>query len=260
MLELEARLERRLGHLELLGSRLCRREAVLELVTRLGEPLCERMIGMPVHPAEELGGRGDRADLGDGLRLPPVPFRRQAGENVAHGGRGDQRPDEMATAALVLSRRALPVLVGADGDVLRPVVRRELARAQRHDRGRHRDDRRQQLPRERPHSRLAESADDDRGAEHRADRPWALHRQPRRRELRLDLRQQQERLGQPGRPAQERALDPRRLETLPRRRDLDPPVLVPDRARPGVRPVHEHAVGQGHAAEPDLLLRHRAEE
>jgi hypothetical protein len=47
MLELEARLERRLGHLELLGSRLRRREAVLELVSRLREGPRERMLGMP---------------------------------------------------------------------------------------------------------------------------------------------------------------------------------------------------------------------
>src|SRR5579884_3796690 len=44
MLELEARRERGLGHLELLGARLCGREAVLELVSRLRQRLRERVI------------------------------------------------------------------------------------------------------------------------------------------------------------------------------------------------------------------------
>src|SRR5690349_2800146 len=43
MLELEARLERGLGHLELRSARLGRREAVLELVPRLRESPRERV-------------------------------------------------------------------------------------------------------------------------------------------------------------------------------------------------------------------------
>jgi hypothetical protein len=59
--------------------------------------------------------------------------------------------------------------------------------------------------------------------------------------------------------AEQRALDPRRHQALACRRNLDPPVLVPDRARPGMRPMHQHAVRESHAAEPNLLRGHRAE-
>src|SRR5262252_3828544 len=114
MLELEARLERRLGHLELFGARLRRREAVLKLVSRLPQRPRQRILGVPRHPAEELGGRCDGTDLGGCLRLAPVPLRREPGENVAGRGRDEERPDEMPAAALVLARGALPVLVAAD--------------------------------------------------------------------------------------------------------------------------------------------------
>src|SRR5439155_4277509 len=89
MLELEARRQRRLGHLELLGARLGGREAVLELVSRLRERLRERVRGVPRHPAEELGRDGDRAELRDRLCPPPPMLRLQAGEHVADCRRGD---------------------------------------------------------------------------------------------------------------------------------------------------------------------------
>ena len=257
MLELEARLERRLGHLELLGARLRRRVAVLELVSRLRQCPRERMLRVPRHPAEELGCRTDRTDLRNCLRMLSVPLRREPGEDVADRRRNEERAHEMPAAALVLLGRALPVLVATDRDVLRAVVRGELARAQRHHCGRDGDERRQQLPRDRPQLRLAQHADEYRRAEHRAERARVLHRQLRGRKLGLDLRQQQKRLGEPGGAAEQRALDPRRLQALARRCDLDAPVLVPDRARPRMRAVHEHAVRESHAAEPDFLLGHR---
>src|SRR3954453_6410124 len=142
MLELEARLERRLGHLELLGAGLRGREAVLELMSRLRQRPREKILGVPRHPAEELGCRRNRADLRSRLRALPVLLRREPGEDVGDRGRGDKRADEMPTTALVLLRRALPVLVAADRDVLRTVIGRELARTQRHKRRRERDDRR----------------------------------------------------------------------------------------------------------------------
>src|SRR5579884_1763661 len=129
MLELEARLEGRLGHLELLGARLRRREAVLELVARLCQSLRERMRGVARHPAEELGGRRDRTDLGRRLRLTAHPLRRQPGQDVADGRRRDERTDEMPPAAFVLARGALPMLVASDRDVLGAVVRSEIAGA-----------------------------------------------------------------------------------------------------------------------------------
>ena len=68
-----------------------------------------------------------------------------------------------------------------------------------------------------------------------------------------------ERLGEPGRTAQHRVLDARGAETPALGHDLEPPVRVPDRTGPGVRAVHEHAVAERHAAEPDLLLAHERE-
>src|SRR5207302_10574603 len=93
MLELEARLERRLGHLELLGARLRRRKAVLKLVSRLPERPRERIVRVPRHPAEELRRRGDRTELSGRLCLAPVPLRRKPGEDVAGRGRDEKRPD-----------------------------------------------------------------------------------------------------------------------------------------------------------------------
>src|SRR6476646_2600492 len=89
MLELEARGQRGLGHLELRRRRLGGREPVLELVTRLRERLSERVRRVPRHPAEELGGGGDRAELRDRLRLAPPVLGRQSSEGVADR-RGDQ--------------------------------------------------------------------------------------------------------------------------------------------------------------------------
>src|SRR5205085_5116141 len=86
MLELEARSERRLGNLELLGAGLGGREAVLELVSRLRQCLREQVVRVSRHPAEELGGGRDRADLGSRLRGAPVPLGSEAGEDVADRG------------------------------------------------------------------------------------------------------------------------------------------------------------------------------
>src|SRR5579884_2818850 len=258
MLELEARGQRRLGDLELLGARLRGREAVLELVARLGQRTRERMRRMPRHPAEELGRRGERAELGDDLRVTPQRLRRETGQAAPERRGGDERPYQVTAAALVLPLRAAPVLVASDRDVLRPVVRGELTRAEREDGRRHRGDRSEDLPRQRAQPRLAQPAHDDGGAEQRGQGARFLQRQLSRGELRLHLGQQRERLGQPSRPAQERARNPCGPEPLPGRGDLDPAVLAPDCARPGMRAVHEHAVRQRHAAQPDLLLRHRA--
>jgi hypothetical protein len=83
------------------------------------------------------------------LRLAAIPLRRQPGEDVADGGRGDEGPDEVPAAPLVLAGRALAVLVRADRDVLGAVIGRELAPAQREHRGRDRSHGRQELPRDR---------------------------------------------------------------------------------------------------------------
>src|SRR3954468_14988556 len=125
---------------------------------------------MSRHPAEELGRRGDRTDLGSRLRGAPMPLGSEAGEDVPDRGRRDERPDEMSAAALVLARRTLPVLVAADRDVLRAVVRGELAATQRKHRRRDRGDSGQQLPCDRPYPGFTEDADEGRGPEHRGER------------------------------------------------------------------------------------------
>src|SRR5437588_12628009 len=107
MLELEARRQRLLGHLELFRTRLGGREAVLELVPRLRERLCERVRRVPRHPAEEFGGRRNRAELRSRLRLPTEAVRRQSCKKVARRRRRDERPDQMPAAALVLARCTL---------------------------------------------------------------------------------------------------------------------------------------------------------
>src|SRR4051794_23559500 len=63
MLELEARCERGLGDLELLGRRLHGGEPVLQLVARLRERLRHETVGVARHPAEDLGRCGHSADL-----------------------------------------------------------------------------------------------------------------------------------------------------------------------------------------------------
>ena len=115
MLELEARLERGLGHLELLGARLGGREAVLELVARLRERPRERLLRMPRHPAEELGCRGDRADLRDRLRLRFGALGREPGEDVPdrgrdeRAGRRDARRSARAPSSPASRARSVPI-------------------------------------------------------------------------------------------------------------------------------------------------------
>ena len=72
--------ERGLGHLELLRRRLGGREPVLELVAGLRERLGERCAGVARHPAEELGRRRDRAELRRRARAAAQPLGREPGE------------------------------------------------------------------------------------------------------------------------------------------------------------------------------------
>ena len=58
-------------------------------------------------------------------------------------------------------------------------------------------------------------------------------------------------------PAKERLLG--REHPLAPRCDLEPTFVRADGARPGRRPVHEHAVLERHPAQPDLLLAHRGQ-
>src|SRR5262245_17603261 len=131
ILEREARCERRLRNLELVGRRLGCREAVLELVPRLGERLRERMVGVAHHPREDLRRDRDRCHRGEAPRGEPELTRRPRGEEVADRERSEERADEVRAAAFVLLVARLAVLGGADRDVLGAVVGRELGAAQR---------------------------------------------------------------------------------------------------------------------------------
>ena len=158
--------------------------------------------------------------------------------------------------------RGLAVLVGADRDVLRAVVGGELGAAQRDGSGSEGRDRGDDLL-ARPGDRLFEPR-----AIWVTAAPAIIAvstARPLERELRA---------GEPathaaaaarspprGGPARARAgsLDLGRAEALELGRDLEPPVGQADRAGPGVRPVHEHAVRERHPAEPDRLLGHDSE-
>src|SRR6266852_873353 len=123
MLELQAGGECGLGDLDLLGRRLGRGQSVLQLVAGLREGLREGVLRVPHHPAEDLGGGGKRGE-GAGEACGGAKMTGSArGEAGSDRGGGDQRADEVRAAALVLLRRKLAVLVGADRNVLGTVVR-----------------------------------------------------------------------------------------------------------------------------------------
>ena len=183
----------------------------------------------------------------------------KSGEDVADGGRRDERADEMAAAALVLLRRAVAVLVRADRDVLGAVIRGELRAAQREHGRREREQPREKLLRGGPQAlRLADAAHGDRRAPTiDASDARALHRQLRGRQRALHLRQQRQRLREPRRARAGTA--PFTLDARKRLR-ADATSISPSSLRIAhaheVGPVHEHAVRERHAAEPDLLVAH----
>ena len=72
-----------------------------------------------------------------------------------------------------------------------------------------------------------------------------------------ELGEDREDLGNPGGASEERVLDSAGTHALRLCCDLQLAAVRADRARPGARPVHEHAVRERNAAEPDLLLGHR---
>src|SRR5688500_20375927 len=104
MFELQAGGEGGLGDLELLGSRLGGRETVLNLVTRPGESLRHRVVGVTHHPGEDLGGDGERAERRQGTRRSTQVDGGTRGERVADGERGEQRAEEVRAAALEIGR------------------------------------------------------------------------------------------------------------------------------------------------------------
>src|SRR5881628_1353477 len=131
MLELQAGGQRGLGDLELLGRRLRRREAVLELMAGRRERMRHTTLRVARHPAEDLGRRAERADLRSRTRGIPPALGRARRERVADRGGREQRADQVRAAALVLLRARLAVLVRADRDVLGAVVAGELGATER---------------------------------------------------------------------------------------------------------------------------------
>src|SRR3954468_4824039 len=222
MLEREARGERGLRDLQLLRRRLGGREPMLQLVTGLRQPLREQVVGMTRHPAEELRRRGERAELRGGACRLLQPLGREAGERVADRGRREQRADEMSAAALVLLRRTVAVLVPADRDVLRAVIVRELAAAQREHGRCEGKERYEQLLRGRPKTlALAHALHGHARARDRREHAAVLHWQLRGRQRPLHLRQERHRLEQPRRPAEQRIAHLGRNQPLAPRDDLD---------------------------------------
>ena len=158
----------------------------------------------------------------------------------------------MRAAALVLLRPRLAVLVGADRDVLRAVVGRELASAQRERRGREREDAVTSSRAAGRSEARSQALQDDRASPSiDASTCGRSHGSSACGQRALDLRQQGERLGQPRGAAQDRVLDDRAAEPLAPRDDLQLAVVVRTAQAQAVGPVHEHAVCERHASEPD---------
>ena len=129
--ELQAGLQRRLGDLELRGVGLGGRDPVLELMTGPGERPGDRMVGVPNHPREDLGGYRHAPDGRGQPRRAAHAIRRLRGVRGAGRGGEQQRPDQVRPAPLVLLSAGLAVLVRPDRDVLGPVVGGEVGAPQR---------------------------------------------------------------------------------------------------------------------------------
>src|SRR5439155_19744934 len=112
-LELETRGESSLRDLELLRGRLRRRQAVLELVAGPGESLGEPMLGVSLHPAEELGRSGERTDGRRHARRRAQGCGGARSEDIARGRGREQWANEVGAAAFVLLLARLVVLVAS---------------------------------------------------------------------------------------------------------------------------------------------------
>jgi hypothetical protein len=83
MLKLQTGGERSLGDLKLLRSWILGRKPVLQLVTRLRQRTRERAVRVADHPAEQLGGDADRAELRRCTGGPAQALGRARGECAA---------------------------------------------------------------------------------------------------------------------------------------------------------------------------------
>ena len=214
-------------------------------------------LGVPRHPARRPRPRRRprRASRGRAPGRAGARARARRATLPAAVG-GEQRPDQVRAAALVLLRARLAVLVGPDRDVLGAVVGGELAAAQREQRRRERRAR-PRAARARPRAEPVERAHDLDGrprwrASPRARR--ALERQPR--------------LGQPPPELAGGTRTPRRAAAgragtaagTPRREQALARATATLSSPSSVRTAHAHAVGPwtstpfGSAIPPSRIL------
>src|SRR5581483_6018483 len=142
----------------------------------------------------------------------PQLLRRTRSDDVAGGGRREQRPDEVGAAPLVLLGARLVVLVAPDRDVLGAVIRGERVAAQREQRGRGGEKARDELLRRLAEPGAPNALEDNCRPDHRCEHAWPLERQPGLGERTLDARQEGEGLREARGAAQDRVLDLRAEE------------------------------------------------
>ena len=208
---------------------------------------------MAAHPAEDLDRSAHRTDRAERPRSRAgrggSPRRQRAGGSA----RQEQRADEMAAAAVVLLRRRLACLVGADRDVLGAVIRGEVAAPERDHGRRQRGKCGDGFLREKTELRATgdarrRGAGDDR---HRDPRP--LERETCLGEGAAHVGEHRERLGEPQRAADERRRHVRCKPALDAGGRADRAVGCADSGAPRGWTVHEDPVRESHAAEPQLV-------
>ena len=234
-------------------ARLARREAALELRAGPGESPREPAVGVAAHPAEDLDGGPDGAERSSATRAV-----RSRGERARRGAPAAALSRATGRRGASRSGRApsppLAGLVAPDRDVLRAVVATSAPAAERERRG----------TSEAIGPRLARPVGEGRAARRcSARRATATAARP-------TGARTQARLGQPRgdrgstAKASARRNGPRTNGTSTRapsqgfgRTRRDRAVGQAHGAPPGRRPVDEHAVLEGHAAEAKLLHAQR---
>ena len=229
---------------------------MLQLVARERERLGKRVLLVLNHPGKELDGRGERTDTGRraGGRSER---RRRPGSERAPDRRGHQQgAKEVRAATLVLLRAFLAVLVCPDGDVLRAVVLGQVRPAQGNGRGPDREHSSDCLLSGDREPAPPNHANGCGTPDHRCRNRGPLEGELGGGQAASDLRQKRKHLGHPCGTANEAVLDLGGAKRLETGGDLEISVVVANRAGPVARAVHEHAVGEGHPAEPNLVPAH----
>ena len=160
----------------------------------------------------------------------------------------------MRAAALVLLRCALAVLVRPDRDVLGAVVGGEVALAEREQRRCQRECSGGELLHGRGKTSLADGTSGDPRSGERGEHPGPLEGKARLGRLRRTRGSTSSASSSRAGPAQQGPVP--RQQPLRAARDVNLAVVGPDCARPGRRPVDEHAVRERHPSQADLFLGH----